>query len=291
MNSQSSITKSKLFKIAQFGLIILIVAAGIWFVNRVGIEQIRSNVEKLGIWATVAVFGLRFTSIVIPALPGTAYSIFAGGLLGFVPEFDTDAEGNPFEPIKGNQLEVGVKSEFLDGRASATLAAYQINRRNDLVTDPDNPEFSIQLGERRSRGIEFDLTGEVLPGLNLIATYGFTDAEITEDPDFEGNRVDGVARHTGSIWTVYEVQDGGFQGLGIGAGVVIEGDKPGDLENTFDVPAYARTDALLYYRQENWQAQLNFQNLFDTDYFTPYFGRNVSPGAPFTVRGQLSVEF
>jgi uncharacterized membrane protein YdjX (TVP38/TMEM64 family) len=77
--------KSKVVKVAQFCLIILIVAVGIWFVNRVGIEQIRSNVEKLGIWATVAVFGLRFTSIVIPALPGTAYSIFAGGLLGFVP--------------------------------------------------------------------------------------------------------------------------------------------------------------------------------------------------------------
>jgi uncharacterized membrane protein YdjX (TVP38/TMEM64 family) len=85
MKGKNWIKNSKVAKIAQFCLIILIVAAGIWFVNRVGIEQIRSNVEKLGIWATVAVFGLRFTSIVIPALPGTAYSIFAGGLLGFVP--------------------------------------------------------------------------------------------------------------------------------------------------------------------------------------------------------------
>ncbi|VEP15395.1 conserved membrane hypothetical protein [Hyella patelloides LEGE 07179] len=85
MSNQSVIKKNKIIKIAQFILILLIVALGIWFVNQVGIEQIRSNVEKLGIWATVAVFALRFTSVVVPALPGTAYSVFAGGLLGFVP--------------------------------------------------------------------------------------------------------------------------------------------------------------------------------------------------------------
>jgi iron complex outermembrane recepter protein len=237
---------------------------------------------------TVNAFSPRVGVVYQPIQP---LSLYASYSTFFLPELGTDAESNLFEPITGNQFEVGVKTEFLDGRASATLAAYQINRRNDLVTDPDNPDFSIQLGERRSRGIEFDLSGEVLPGFNLIASYGLTDAEVTEDPDFEGNRIDGVARHTGSIWGVYEVQEGDLQGFGIGTGVVVEGDRPGDLENTFDIPAYARTDALLYYRRENWQAQLNFQNLFDVDYFIPYFGRSVNYGDPFTVRGQLSVEF
>jgi iron complex outermembrane recepter protein len=218
-------------------------------------------------------------------------SLYAGYSTFFIPEFSTDAEGNPFDPITGNQFEVGVKTEFFDGRASATLSAYQINRRNDLVTDPDNPDFSIQLGERRSRGIEFDLIGEVLPGFNLVASYGLTDAEITEDPDFEGNRVEGVARHTGSVWGVYQVREGNLQGLGFGAGVVIEGDRPGDLENTFEIPVYARTDALLYYRKDNWQAQLNIENLFDVDYFIPYFGRSVSYGNPFTIRGSFEVTF
>jgi iron complex outermembrane recepter protein len=216
----------------------------------------------------------------------TSYSTF------FIPESGTDAEGNPFKDIAGEQFEVGVKTEFFDGRASATLAAYQINRRNDLVDDPENPDFQIQVGERRSRGIEFDLTGEVLPGFNLIANYGFTDGEITEDPDFEGNQIDGIARHTGSVWGVYEVQKGDFQGFGIGAGVFVQGDKPADVENTFDLPAYARTDAVLYYRRDNWQAQLNFENLFDTEYFVDgNREEGVAFGAPFTVRGQLSVEF
>lgn len=75
---------SKVVKVAEFCLLVLLLAATNWFVNRVGIDQIRANVEQLGIWAPLLVLLLRLTSIVIPALPGTAYSIVAGTLFGFV---------------------------------------------------------------------------------------------------------------------------------------------------------------------------------------------------------------
>jgi iron complex outermembrane recepter protein len=69
-----------------------------------------------------------------------------------------------------------------------------------------------------------------------------------------------------------------------------EGDFPVNSANTLEAPGYARTDALLYYRRDNWGAQLNIDNLFDVEYFeTPF--EQVFYGAPFTVRGQLSVEF
>ena len=55
----------------------------IWLLQRYGISQLRANVKSLGVWAPLALFFLRFTSVVIPALPGTAYSVLAGGLLGF----------------------------------------------------------------------------------------------------------------------------------------------------------------------------------------------------------------
>ncbi|MEM9980677.1 MAG: hypothetical protein AAF808_23875, partial [Cyanobacteria bacterium P01_D01_bin.2] len=49
----------------------------IWVLQRYGISQLRANVENFGVWAPVALFFLRFTSVVIPALPGTAYSVLA----------------------------------------------------------------------------------------------------------------------------------------------------------------------------------------------------------------------
>ncbi|WP_439566489.1 TVP38/TMEM64 family protein, partial [Gloeocapsopsis crepidinum] len=76
--------KRNIIKIIQLSLIVLLVAVGIWFVNRVGIEQVRANVDQLGVWAPVAVVLLRLVSVVIPAIPSTAYSILSGVLFGFV---------------------------------------------------------------------------------------------------------------------------------------------------------------------------------------------------------------
>jgi iron complex outermembrane recepter protein len=220
-------------------------------------------------------------------------SFYASWSRSFSPQFGADRQGNPFVPIEGEQFEIGAKTEFLDGRLIATLAAYQITRQNDFVPDPDNPDFEIQIGEQRSRGIEFDLSGEPLPGLRLIATYAYTDATITEDTrGFEGNRSSNIPEHSGSLWAVYEIQSGSLEGLGLGAGIFVVGEREGDLENSFELPAYARTDLLLYYRQENWRVQLNVENLFDGNYFRSSASRNnVFYGEPFTIRGTVSVEF
>ena len=74
---------SKVRKIIQFIAILLLVAIAVWSVNHFGLERIRANIDQLGLWAPLGVFALRFTSVVIPALPGTAYSVLAGGLFGF----------------------------------------------------------------------------------------------------------------------------------------------------------------------------------------------------------------
>jgi len=219
-------------------------------------------------------------------------SLYASWGRSFQPEFGISQTGETFDSTIGEQFEVGVKTEFLDGRLAATLAAYNLTRQNILTPDPDNSGFQIQIGEQRSRGIEFNLAGEPLPGLRLIAGYAYIDAEITNDTrGFQGNQPGNVPQHSGSLWAVYEIQNGNLEGLGFGTGVFVVGDRQGNLENTFTLPAYGRVDALLYYRRDNWRAQLNFQNLFDTNYIESGSTNSVSPGAPFTIRGQVAVTF
>ncbi|MEO0647500.1 MAG: VTT domain-containing protein [Cyanobacteria bacterium J06650_10] len=72
-------------QILGFITLIFIVAIPIIVLSQLGIgkAEIKAFVEQLGVWAPVGLFFLRFTSVVIPALPGTAYSVLAGGLLGF----------------------------------------------------------------------------------------------------------------------------------------------------------------------------------------------------------------
>ncbi|MGI2909401.1 TonB-dependent siderophore receptor [Tolypothrix sp. VBCCA 56010] len=222
-------------------------------------------------------------------------SLYASWSRSFLPNGAAfrNADASFFEPTKGEAFEAGVKTEFLDGKLVATLAAYQITKQNIVVSDPDRPRFSIQVGEQRSRGIEFDIAGEILPGWKIIGSYAYIDAEITEDtrPAFKGNTPTNVPRHSASLWTTYEFQTGGLKGFGFGGGVSFIGDRQGDLENTFEVPSYVRTDAAIYYRRGQLGAALNFKNIFDVYYFESADFGFVSPGAPFTVLGTVSVQF
>lgn len=75
--------KHRLIKVIQFSLTALLVVGAIVLINQYGIEQLRANIKQFGIWAPLVLILLRLVSIVIPAIPGTAYSILAGGLFGF----------------------------------------------------------------------------------------------------------------------------------------------------------------------------------------------------------------
>lgn len=75
--------QQRIIKFLELSLVVLLIAGAIWFVNRFGIEQIRANVAQFGIWAPVILLCLRLTSIVVPVLPGTAYALLSGALLGF----------------------------------------------------------------------------------------------------------------------------------------------------------------------------------------------------------------
>jgi len=220
-------------------------------------------------------------------------SLYASYSQGFRQVTGTTFDNRLFEPERSTQYEVGVKADLTD-QLFATLAFYDLTRSNVLTTNPDNPNFSIQTGEQRSRGIEFDVTGEILPSWNVIATYAYTDARITESNDFpEGNRLNSVPEHAASLWTTYEIQDGDFQGLGFGLGLFFVGEREGDLANSFSVPSYLRTDAALYYRRDSFRAAINVKNLFDINYFNDsgYTNLRVYPGDPITVQGTISWEF
>lgn len=75
--------RKKWVEILGFVCVGIALVAAITFVNQVGIEQIRANVDKLGIWAPIALLLLRTVSVLIPAIPSTAYSVLAGTLFGF----------------------------------------------------------------------------------------------------------------------------------------------------------------------------------------------------------------
>ncbi len=224
--------------------------------------------------------------------PSETTSLYFSWSNSFNPPFSGRSRtGEQFQPETGEQYEVGVKQEFLNNQLSATLALYQLTRQNVLTVDPVDSRYSIQTGEQRSRGIELDIAGQILPGWKIIATYAYTDALVTKDNRIPvGDVLRGVPLNSASLWTTYEIQKGNLQGLGFGAGLYYAGEREQQLPNNIKLPSYVRTDAAIFYRRNNYKFALNIKNLFSVKYFEvgsdgPY------PRAPLTVLGTVSVEF
>ncbi|AFY58529.1 TonB-dependent siderophore receptor [Rivularia sp. PCC 7116] len=228
--------------------------------------------------------------------PIDTVSLYASYSRSFNPNDETTADGDFLEPEESEGFEVGVKTELIKDKLSATLAYFDITKQNVAIPDPILPNFSIASGEQKSRGVELDVVGEISPGLKVIASYAYTDAEITEDnnPENVGNELPGVPEHRASLWTTYEVQKGNLQGLGFGIGLKYVGARKGDLDNSFEVEDYLTTDAAIFYQRNNWRAALNFKNIFDLDYIEGVGIsriRGIYPGKPFTILGSISVKF
>ena len=64
---------------------------------------------------------------------------------------------NNSELTSGRQAEVGSKIDFWGGKGTATLALYQITRRNIATQDANNPGVTILVGEQSSKGAELSV--------------------------------------------------------------------------------------------------------------------------------------
>lgn len=91
-------------------------------------------------------------------------SVYASFSQSFVPNTDRTLDGSILEPERGTQFEASIKGEFLDGRLSATVAAFNITKSNIAVSETDpvtGLDYSVPIGEQRSQGIELDVIGLV----------------------------------------------------------------------------------------------------------------------------------
>jgi len=70
-----------------------------------------------------------------------------------------------FDLSRGRQVEVGSKLDFLDGRGTATAAAYHIVRKNISVPSSTQPNVTEQAGQQTSTGIELAASLKIAPQL------------------------------------------------------------------------------------------------------------------------------
>ena len=124
-----------------------------------------------------------------------------------------------YDPSTGDQWELGSKFDFLDGRGSATLAAYRIVRRDFSVADPNNPNLSVPVGQQTSRGIEAAASLRITPKLLAEGNFAWVDAQYDEFTENvggvavsrKGKTPPNVPERVGNLWLTYDF-DPAWQG-------------------------------------------------------------------------------
>jgi iron complex outermembrane recepter protein len=203
-----------------------------------------------------------------------------------------DATGKALAAERARQVEVGWKQTALDGRFNTTVALFELEKRNRA----DYSLFPIitTIGKARSRGLEVDAIGRVLPQLAVMASYTYLDAKVTEDPTYQGKRLANTARHSGSLWGRWTFDEQWAAGLGVFA----QGQRQGDNANSFQLPCYARVDAMLSYAFRTGSGkgslQFNLKNVFDKLHYTgshPLVKDWIQVGAPRTASLTLRLDY
>jgi iron complex outermembrane receptor protein len=213
---------------------------------------------------------------------GLVYS-FANGLSpyvsyseSFLPVSGSTASGSPLKPETARQYEAGIKYEPKNFNALITLAAFDLRRRNVTTTDLANPTFSVQTGEVRARGIELEGKTSLSGGLNLSASYTFTDTRILSANDATfGKQLQRAPRNMASLWLDYTMQQGALAGLSTALGVRYVGPTFADSANTLTVPGFTLLDLALRYdlgrawsSLHNIELALKLNNITDKVYAT-----------------------
>jgi len=205
------------------------------------------------------------------------------------------------DPEESRQLEVGVKTTLLDRKLFATVSAYDLRRENIAI--PDATGITRQTGDQRSRGVEFELSAEVVKGWFTYAAYAFTDAELTQfrelvtlsqnPPSFaildrSGNRPAFAPRHILNVWSQKQFANG----LGVAAGARYVGRQFIAEDNGFAIDDYLTLDAMVSYKRGPVRGVLNFKNLTDREYEARGFGSaSAIPADPFAVYAKVELSF
>lgn len=234
--------------------------------------------------------------------PTQNLAFYAGYSTGAFINLATESQALSTAPETSDQIEVGAKTMFFDGKADINVALFQTSRNNYFVILPGSGGIASQDGKDRTRGVEVSLGVRPVNGLSIIGNGVWMDPETLANnvvtnsvlgitSSVYGNRPTGVATHMGNLWTTYQIQGGLARGLMFGFGVTYKGDAFADSLNLLQVPSYVVLDAAVSYRIQKVDLAVNIKNLTDKTYFTNPTFAGALPGNPLSAFGSIRFNF
>lgn len=181
----------------------------------------------------------------------------------FDPQIGSDKNtGDPLRPLEAEQWEIGVKYEPAAFRGMFTAAIYDLEQENYTV-NLGGGEGQTQVGRVDSYGLELEAVAELAQGLNMRANYAYNHTEQVRPGDAnDGNAMSNAPNHLAGIW-LDKSFDNGWR---LAGGARYIGERYGDLANSYDLDSVTLVDLGVGYSTDRFDASLNVDNVFDTNY-------------------------
>jgi catecholate siderophore receptor len=219
--------------------------------------------------------------------------------------FNTSGDAYSYNPLSANtppeqseNIELGAKLDSSDRRFSTRLAVFRSTKKNERNTDPDTAATRLLLsGKRHTAGFEVDVVGRLTPKWEVYGSYMWMPvarvdaaAPTTLVGNREGDRPGLSPRHSGTVWTTYQL-DPKWR---IGAGLNFRSRQaPADVTApAWEAPGFVTADLMAEYTfNEKMQLKASITNLSDRLYAESLYRGHYVPGAGRLMQVTLTTRF
>ncbi|OWT55657.1 TonB-dependent receptor [Candidimonas nitroreducens] len=230
--------------------------------------------------------------------PWKSVSLYANYIEGLTPgttvsDITAANYGSTFAPYKSKQYEAGVKWDL--GHVTNTLSVFQIDKPS-LIKDPVTTVYSAD-GKQRNRGVEWNIFGEIRPGLRILGGASYTQAVIRKSAGntYNGNQAFGVPKWLANAGVEWDLP--WMHGMSVNARAIYTGSMEINTANTQNIPSWVRYDAGLRYAThiagKPVTLRFDVQNLFNKSYWIgeTYLSGFVIKSYPRTFLLSASIDF
>ncbi|MGE8464725.1 TonB-dependent siderophore receptor [Pseudomonas putida] len=210
----------------------------------------------------------------------TYHTVYASYTDIFKPQaYSLGTDGQPIDPLTGESYEVGIKGAYFEDRLNASLALFELKQDNFAVltggTSPSGGDAYRGIEGVTTRGVELEVSGEVMKDLQLMAGYTFAESHDADDTRVATNQ----PQHLLKVATHYRLQ-GDWNKLTVGGNLYWQSStffKPSDEDwysiddpaAKFEQKSYALVGLVGGYDvTRNLKTTVNVNNLFDKHYYS-----------------------
>lgn len=213
-------------------------------------------------------------------------NVYFAAAKSFTPVTAVPIDNRELDPENGMMYEIGHRWNLPGGRGNMYTGLFTIERNNIPLARAGG--FFEQIGQQRSKGLEWEYRGNLGWNTMLTANYGFTQAWFSSFDTRTGRLPNFVPKHSAGFWATKHFGSNGFN---VSFGNRYRGWSFADTNNLFRLGGFTTWDAAVAWRKSRYDWSVNFENLFNRDrYFTAaIYDSQLYPGPPINVTATVRV--